>query len=69
MAVLTHFILGYWRDSTCSGLLTCPGSLFNQSETMKASKEVSGTSKTAKMAKRGIFKGDSSLKVMEEPRV
>ena len=61
MAVLTHFFKGYGRDSSCSLLIKCQGTLWNQSETMKTSKEPSGKSKRArraKTAKRGIFKGD-----------
>ena len=37
---------GYGRDSSCSGLLTCQGTLWNQSETMRTSKKPSGMSKT-----------------------
>ena len=47
-AVLTHFFQGYGRDSSCSGLLTCQGTLWNQSETMKTFQDPSGTSKRTK---------------------
>ena len=43
-----------------SGLLTNQGTLWNQSETIRTSKEPSGTSKSAlKKCQRGDFKGDS----------
>ena len=47
----THF-QGYWIGSNCYGLLTCLGTLWNQSETMRTSKEPSGMSKRAKRQKR-----------------
>ena len=44
-AVLTYFFQGYQRDPSCSGLLACQGTWWNQKKTMKTSKEPSGTSK------------------------
>ena len=58
---------GYGRDSSCSGLLTCKGTLWNQSETMNTSKKSSGKSITAKKGqngKKGVFKGDGSLNAL-----
>ena len=57
-AVLTYFCQGYRRYSSCSGLLTCQGTLWSHSETMKTSKE---PSERAQMVKRVFFKRDSSL--------
>ena len=48
-----HFFQGYGRDSSCDGLLTRHGTLWNQSENMRTSKEPSGTSITAKKAQHG----------------
>ena len=42
----THF-LGYGWDLQCSGILICQCTLWNQSETMRTSKQPSGTSKRA----------------------
>ena len=39
---------GYRRDSKCSRLITCQGTLWNLWKTMMTSNELSGTSKTAK---------------------
>ena len=66
MAVLTNFFFkGYGRYSRWSGFLTCQGTIWNQSETMRTSKDLSGTSKRAKISqmakKRLIFKGDGRL--------
>ena len=58
VAVLTRFFQGNVRNLRCFGLLTCQGNLWNQSETVRTSKKLSGMSKTAKWV---IFKGDSSL--------
>ena len=44
----THFA-GYGRDSSFSGLLTCQGILLNQSDTIRTSNELSGTSKMAQI--------------------
>ena len=46
-AVWTHFFQGYGRDSSCSGLITCQGTLRNQSETTRTFQDPSGTSKRA----------------------
>ena len=54
--VLTHFFQGYGRNSSCSGLLTCQGSLWNQSETMRTFQDPSGTSKSAQNSQIGDFK-------------
>ena len=43
MAVLTQYLKGYVTESSFSGLLTCQGTLWNQTETMKTSKKPSGT--------------------------
>ena len=63
--VVTHFYQGHGRHLSCSGFLSCQGTLLNQSETMKTLKGLSGTSimakKSAIMAKKGVFKEDSSL--------
>ena len=58
------FFQGYGRDSKSSGLHTCQGSLYKKSKIIGTSKKPPGTAKkanTAKMAKRVIFKRDSSL--------
>ena len=57
-AVLTKFVHGYVRDSRCSGLLTCKGTLWNQSATMKTLKDASETLKTEeekKLSKKHYF--------------
>ena len=62
MAVLTHFFQGYGINSSCSRLLTCMGSLWNKSETMKTlKKSKSKAVKKGKKGKRVIFKGDGSF--------
>ena len=38
-AVLMHFFQDYGRESKWYGLLTCQGTLWNQKEAMKTSKE------------------------------
>ena len=62
--VLTCFFKVNRRNWRFSGLLTCQGTFWSQSETMKTSKELSGTSITAKNGHRGklgLFKEDGSL--------
>ena len=54
------------RNPSCSGLLTRQGTLWNQSDTMKTlsrheSQNGQKLPKTAKLAKRVVFKGDNSL--------
>ena len=55
VVVLTHLFHGYGSESSCSGLLTCQGSPWNQSETMRTSKDPSGISKKAKNGQKGDF--------------
>ena len=46
-----NFIQGNGRSLGCSGITTCQGNLWNQKETMKTSRELSGTSKRPKRVK------------------
>ena len=55
VVVLRHFVHGYVRDSSCSGLLTCQGNLWNQSEAMRTSKDLSEISKLADNGQKGDF--------------
>ena len=58
------FLQVFGRDSSCYWLLTCQGTLWNHLETLKTSKELSGTSITATKSqngKQGVFKGDGNL--------
>ena len=52
---LVHIFHGYERESSCSGLLTCKGTLWNQSEAMRTSKEPSRTSQRVKNSQMGDF--------------
>ena len=63
VVVLTHFFHGYGRDSSCSGLLTCQGNLWNQSETMRTSKDPSGISKMANNGQKGDFQRKTEVLV------
>ena len=47
VVVLKHFFHGYVRDSSCSGLLTCQGNLWNHSESIRTSKDASAIYKMA----------------------
>ena len=57
-SLVALYFHGYGRVSNCSEVLTYQATLWNQSEIMRTSKEPPGTSKRAKTAKWGIFKGD-----------
>ena len=59
--VLTRFFQGNVRNLMYFGLLTCQGNLWNQSETERTSKKLSGMSKTAKKGNSLVFQGNSSL--------
>ena len=63
VVVLTHFFHGYGRDSSCSGLLTCQGNLWNQSEIMRTSKDPSGISKMANNGQKGDFQRKTEVLV------
>ena len=56
VVVLKHFFHGYGRDSSCSGLLTCQGNLWNHSETMGTMRTRQQYTKWPIPAKRMIFK-------------
>ena len=53
--VLTYLYKGYGIDLQCSGILACQGTLWNQSETMRTSREAPETSKRAKQRQMGDF--------------
>ena len=65
---------GYGRDSSCSGLLTCQGTLWNQSEAIRTFQDPSGTSKRTQNSQIGDFQRRRQipihfLKVMAENQV
>ena len=59
LTVLTPSCQVYGKDFHRSGPLTCQGTLLNQSETTGVSKQLSGTSNTAKAPKNGQKEDDS----------
>ena len=64
---MKRFFQGNLRYLRCYGLLTCQGTLWNQSETMGTLKRLAGMSKTAKKGKHLLFQGDGTfVKVMQE---
>ena len=63
VVVLTHFFHGYGRASSCSRLIACQGNLWNQSETMRTSKDPSGISKMAKNGQKGDLKKNTEVLV------